>query len=149
MTEDTSPALRTALAYYRAWTSHDLDTAMTFIAEDIICDAPAGRLEGAEAYRAFMAPFVQILTGAALIAAFGDDQTAVVVYDTETKPVKSAPAAESVTVKDGKITYNRFIFDRAPFMARQLPNGPGWGPGDGVRSGARRRAGSGVPRRRE
>ena len=117
MTDATSPALRTALAYYHAWTGHDLDRAMSHIADDIVCDAPAGRLEGAAAYRGFMAPFVQILTGATLIAAFGDDTTAVIVYDTETMPVKSAPAAECVTVADGKITYSRFIFDRAPFDA--------------------------------
>jgi ketosteroid isomerase-like protein len=117
MTETTSPALRTALAYFDAWTGHDLDKAMSYIADDIVCDAPAGRLEGADAYRAFMGPFVQILTGSKLIAAFGDDKTAVVVYDTETVPVKSAPAAECVTVTDGKITYSRFVFDRLPFEA--------------------------------
>ena len=117
MTDTTRAALRTALAYHHAWTRHDLDTAMSYIADDIVCDAPAGRLEGAEAYRDFMGPFVQILTGSALVAAFGDDQTALVMYDTETLPVKSAPAAECVTVKDGKITYSRFIFDRTPFDA--------------------------------
>lgn len=117
MTETTSPALRTALAYYHAWTSHDLDAAMQYIADDIVCDAPAGRLDGRQAYLGFMRPFVQILTGSALIAAFGDDTTAVVVYDTETVPVATAPAAECITVTDGKITYNRFIFDRAPFDA--------------------------------
>jgi hypothetical protein len=113
----TDKALQTALAYHKAWTSKDLDQAMTYIAEDIVCDAPAGRVEGVAAYRAFMAPFVQILNGASLIAAFGDDRTAVVVYDTETVPVKSAPGAECVTVVDGRITYSRFIFDRAPFDA--------------------------------
>jgi hypothetical protein len=116
MTE-TSPALATALAYYEAWTSHDLDKAMSYIADGIVCDAPAGRLEGAEAYRGFMAPFIQMLKSATLIAAFGDDTTALVMYDTETVPVKSAPAAECVTVADGKITRNHFIFDRVPFSA--------------------------------
>jgi ketosteroid isomerase-like protein len=117
MSETASPALRTALAYYHAWTSHDLDKAMSYIADDIVCDAPAGRLEGAAAYRGFMGPFVQILTGSELIAAFGDDTTALIMYDTETVPVRSAPAAECVTVSDGKITRSRFIFDRAPFDA--------------------------------
>jgi hypothetical protein len=28
----TSPALQTALAYFHAWTSHDIDKAMTYIA---------------------------------------------------------------------------------------------------------------------
>jgi hypothetical protein len=63
MTEITSPALLTALAYYEAWTGHDLDKAMSYIAGDI------------------------------------------------------APGAECVTVTDGKITYSRFVFDRAPFAA--------------------------------
>jgi SnoaL-like protein len=117
MTGTTSPALRIALAYYHAWTSHDLDKAMSYIAGDIVCDAPAGRLQGASAYRAFMGPFVQILTRAELIAAFGDDTTALIMYDTETVPVKNAPGAECVTVADGKITYSRFIFDRLPFAA--------------------------------
>jgi ketosteroid isomerase-like protein len=117
MTESTSPALEIALAYFHAWTGHDLGKAMEYVADDIVCDAPAGRLEGADAYRGFMGPFVQILTGSNLIAAFGDDQRAVVVYDTETVPVNSAPAAECLTVQNGKITYSRFIFDRAPFDA--------------------------------
>lgn len=117
MTEATSPALDVALRYYRAWTSHDLNTAMTYIADDIVCDAPAGRLEGAAAYRNFMGPFVQILTASELVAGFGDDEQAVVMYDTETVPVKSAPGAECVTVKDGKIIRSLFIFDRAPFDA--------------------------------
>lgn len=117
MTDSTSPALRVALAYYEAWTSKDLEKAMTYISEDIVCEAPAGRIEGAEAYRAFMAPFVQILKGSDMIAAFGDERTALVMYDTETVPVKSAPAAECVTVVDGRITRSRFVFDREPFEA--------------------------------
>lgn len=117
MTDRPSPALNVALAYYEAWTSKDLDRAMTYIAEDIVCEAPAGRIEGADAYRAFMAPFVQTLVGSDLIAAFGDDETALVMYDTETVPVKSAPGAECLTVQQGKVARSRFIFDRVPFEA--------------------------------
>src|SRR5579875_863 len=117
MTDPTSPSLEVALAYYRAWTNKNLDKAISYIAEDIVCEAPAGRIEGAEAYRAFMAPFVEILVNSNMIAAFGDEQTALVMYDTETLPVKSAPGAECVTVCDGKIIRSRFIFDRAPFEA--------------------------------
>ncbi|MEH1129008.1 nuclear transport factor 2 family protein [Micromonospora sp. CPCC 206061] len=118
MTEK-SPALQIALAYHEAWAGKDLDRAMSYIAEDVVCDAPAGRIEGAEAYRAFMAPFVQMLHDATMIAAFGDEEIALVMYDTATVPVPSAPGAECVTVKDGKITYSRFLFDRAPFQAAQ------------------------------
>ena len=123
MTKSTSPALGVALAYYEAWTSRDLDKAMSYIADDIVCDAPAGRLQGAAAYREFMRPFVQMLTGSKLIAAFGDLQTALVMYDTETVLVKSAPGAECVTVNEGRITYSRFIFDKAPFDAARKNEG--------------------------
>ena len=112
-----SPALRTALAHHEAWRSRDLDLAMSYIDDDIVGDAPAGRLEGAAAYRAFLTPFVHMMTGATMPAAFGDEETALVMYDAATVPAPSAPGAECVTVKDGKITYSRFLFDRAPFAA--------------------------------
>jgi hypothetical protein len=41
-------ALRVALAYYDAWTAREFDRAMTFIAEDIVCDTPGGRLLGCD-----------------------------------------------------------------------------------------------------
>ncbi len=117
MTDTDSLALRTALAYHRAWTSHDFEEAMTYIAEDIVCQAPAGRLDGADAFRGFMGPFVEILTRSNLIAAFGNHTTAVLIYETDTVPVKDAPGAECLTVQDGKITHMRIIFDRLPFEA--------------------------------
>jgi ketosteroid isomerase-like protein len=117
MSDNTSPALRTALAYFEAWTGHDLDAALSYLADDFVGDTPGGRLAGAPAFREFMAPFIQILTGSRLIAAFGDEHTALIMYDTQTVPVPSAPAAECLTVRDGKITHDRFIFDRVPFQA--------------------------------
>jgi hypothetical protein len=50
------------LRRWPGWTSHDLHTAMSYIADHIVCDTPAGRLQGAEAYRDFQGPFVEILT---------------------------------------------------------------------------------------
>lgn len=114
MTND-SAALATAVAYFQAWTGGDFEQAMTYVADDIVCQAPAGRLEGAEAFRAFMGPFSQIVTRAELLAAFGDDTTAVLIYDTDTVSVKDAPGAECHTVVDGRITHIRIIFDREPF----------------------------------
>ncbi len=116
MTDQNSPALRVALAYHHAWTGGNLDEAMAYVADDVVCDAPAGRIDGAGACRAFMAPFAQMLIGAELVAAFGDGERAVVVYDTTTTLVASGPAAECVTVRDGRIAYSRFIFDRLPFQ---------------------------------
>lgn len=125
MTESTGAAVQVALAYHRAWTNHDFERAMTYVAEDVVCHAPAGRLEGAEAFRGFMGPFVHILTRSKLIAAYGDDNTAVVMYDADTMPVKDAPGAECLTIKDGKISHIRIIFDRLPFDAARRAAAPG------------------------
>ena len=113
--DGNDPALPVALAYHRAWTGQDFEQAMTYIDPDITCDAPPGRLQGADAFRAFMGPFAGIATGSRVIAAFGDATTAVVMYNTSTRAVPEAPGAEYVTVADGRITYMRIIFDRLPF----------------------------------
>ena len=115
MTDVHDTALQVALAYHRAWTSHDFELAMTHIDAGIVCDAPAGRLQGDAAFRDFMAPFENILTGSHLVASFGDDTTAVLVYETSTVPVEDAPGAECLNVANGKITHMRIIFDRLPF----------------------------------
>ena len=42
MTGQDCPA-DVALAYYRAWTGGDLDEAMTYVADDVVCERrPAG-----------------------------------------------------------------------------------------------------------
>jgi ketosteroid isomerase-like protein len=110
-------AVEVSRAYYQAWTAKDFDRAMTFIADDITCDAPSGRLEGAAAFRAFMEPFTKIVTRSNLIAVFGDQRTALLMYDTDRVPVPHAPGAECHTVENGKITQITIIFDRQPFTA--------------------------------
>ena len=61
-------------------------------------------------------------TGSNMIAAFGDERRALLMYDTETVPVKSAPGAECVTVEAGKIVHSRFLFDRLPFEEARRGN---------------------------
>lgn len=108
-------ALDTALAYHRAWSGGDFEQAMTYVAADILCDAPAGPVRGAEAFRAFMGPFAGMVQSSRLLAAHGDVQHAVLVYDTSTPLVASAAGAEWHTVVDGRIVALRLIFDRLPF----------------------------------
>ncbi|MCA0294882.1 MAG: nuclear transport factor 2 family protein [Actinobacteria bacterium] len=111
----TTRPLEVALAYHHAWTAGDLDAAFSLVAPDVTCDAPAGRLGGADALRAFMEPFARTLTHTELLAAFGDDASAVLVYDTASRAVPSAPASELYEVAAGRIVAVRIIFDRLPF----------------------------------
>ncbi len=113
----SSPALEVLLAYHRAWTNRDMETAMRYVADDVVVLAPAGRIDGAEGFRGFMEPFSRTVTSYRQVAAFGDQDTAVIMYDTDTVPVVDAPGAEVVKVVDGRISWMRIIFDRAPFDA--------------------------------
>jgi hypothetical protein len=49
MNDEQSPALQVDLAYYHDWTNKDIEQAMSYIDEQIVCDAPAGQIEGADA----------------------------------------------------------------------------------------------------
>jgi SnoaL-like domain len=111
----TPPALATALAYHQAWTSQDLDRAMTYIADDITCDAPGARITGAGQYRDFLGGFMTQLAGVQTVAAFGDDATAVLFYYPHTATVRDAATAECFTVADGKITRSVLVFDWPSF----------------------------------
>jgi ketosteroid isomerase-like protein len=113
-------AVNTAVAYHQAWTRGDFEQAMTYVDPDIVCDTPAGPVRGAEAFRAFMGPFAATVRSSQLLAAHGDNENAVLVYDTATPLVSSAPGAEWHTVAAGRIVAMRIIFDRLPFQrARQ------------------------------
>lgn len=123
--EGSSPALAVAMPYYRAWKGKDIDRAMTYVAADIVCEAPAGRIEGIERYRAFLAPFAQMLTGCELIAAFGDDDTALMMYEPHTTLVDSAPTGEWFKIENGKIARSRLVFDQIPFEAARRATAAG------------------------
>ena len=111
-----SIALETTLAYFRAWTGGDFEAALGHIAPDVVCDGPAGTLTGIDAFRGFMGRFAGSLVSSRLLAAYGDDHTALIMYDAATTLVEQAPGAELHTVTDGMITAIKIIFDRQPFV---------------------------------
>ena len=120
MTNAATPsALAIAGAYHEAWTGGDLDRAMRYVADDIICNAPGQRLQGIAQYRAFIGGFMANLTGIVNLAAFGDETTAVLYYYPQTAVVADAPAAECFTVSAGKITRSELVFDRLSYAPPQ------------------------------
>jgi SnoaL-like domain len=119
MSSSQGTAAKVAQDYFSAWSAKDLDRTVSYAADGIVCDAPNGRVEGLAQFRDFWDGFFTMLVGANLIGLYGDDENAVLVYDCETIPVKNAPAAEYLTVKDGKITSIRMVFDTTPFREAQ------------------------------
>jgi ketosteroid isomerase-like protein len=112
-------ALDVARSYFEAWSRGDFDRAMEYVAPDITCHAPAGPVVGADAFREFMGPFAGMVLSTSLLAAYGDSDNAVLVYDTATPPVADAPGAEWHRVVVGRIVEMRIIFDRLPFELAQ------------------------------
>jgi len=101
--------------YHRAWTSGDVDRAMTWVADDITCRAPGEDLSGKTAYREFIGGFAPTLTGLADIAGFSDGDRVALFYYPQTAATTTAPAAECFTVRDGKIVESVLVFDRLSF----------------------------------
>ncbi len=112
-----SEPLDVALAYHRAWTSNRIGDAINLVAPGIECDLPTGHMQGLDQYRPFLANFAPTVTGYDMIAALGDEQTAVLVYALHTVRVSSGLVCECFTVTDGQITRNRLIFDQTPYTA--------------------------------
>ncbi len=101
--------------YHRAWTSGDVERAMTLVADDIACRAPGVDLHGKDAYHAFIAGFAPVLTGIADIAAFSEGERVALFYYPQTAATVTAPAAELFTVRDGRIAESVLIFDRLSY----------------------------------
>lgn len=113
MSQSSAPAI--VQEYHQAWTSGDVDRAMTYVAADVVCRAPGKDLSGVEAYREFLAGFAPMLTGIGDIASFAAGERVALFYYPQTEVASSAPAAECFTVRDGKIVENVLIFDRLSF----------------------------------
>lgn len=113
MTQSTSP-LATVLAYHDAWTSGDVATAMTHVAEDVVALAPGVQLPGRDAWQAYLDGFAPALLGVEDLAHLADDTRVSLWYVTRTAAA-AAPVAELFTVDDGRITRISTIFDRLSF----------------------------------
>ena len=120
MNQNATPAAL-ARAFTTAWTSHDLDTAAGYLADDVIFHSPINHSHGKGAYMEALTRFAQAVTGVTILAAFGDDTQAVIMYDLVTGPFGTLTGAELLTFRDGKIQADRLTFDT--YRVRQATAG--------------------------
>lgn len=102
-------------SYHRAWTSGEVEQAMTYVADGITCRAPGIELNGKAEYRAFIGGFAPALIGVADIAEFTDGDRVALFYYPQTAATSTTPAAECFTIRDGKISESVLIFDRLSY----------------------------------
>ncbi len=113
-----SPALEVALAYFDAWTHQDFDRAMTYIAENILCERAGGTCPrvlaptGPRWRRSCRsAPTPRSSPPSATT-------TPRCSCTTQTVPVRPVPGAECVTVENGKTTRSWFVVTRPRSRSR-------------------------------
>jgi hypothetical protein len=106
--------LDVALVFTKAWSTHDLATAASYVAEDIVFDGPLQQTTGAKAYLEGLAALSEQVTGLLLIAAFGDADKALLMYDLSTSTHGTLSCAKCLTIgSDGKIRRDKLVFDSA------------------------------------
>lgn len=110
-------ALDIARVYVDAIARKDVETILSISAEEVVCTSPIGQTKGLERFRAFHDGFARMITGFTLLAVYGDDDQAVVVYDAQTHPVPHSVIAELIKVKDGKLAGTHVIYDATPFAS--------------------------------
>lgn len=117
MTEPQEGVQAIAKAYVNAIANKDIDKIISMSAADVTCTSPLGQIQGIAAFRGFQEGFAKMIKKVTVIAVFGNDDHAVVVYDADTHPVANAVVAEHLVVKNGKIAATRVIYDATPFAA--------------------------------
>ncbi len=104
-------AVDVALAFTKAWTDHDLQTAARFVAEDVVFDGPLGHITTKAAYLEGLAGLSRATTGVKVLAAFGEGDRALIMYELTTAAWGTLRCAKLLTVKDGAITSDTLAFD--------------------------------------
>ncbi|MEU4322353.1 nuclear transport factor 2 family protein [Nocardia fluminea] len=111
---ESAVAVQTALHYFTALTAGNLSKAMRYVADDVVCDTQGRRVSGSRAYRQFIAECLPAIRGATLIASFGNETTAVLIYDLTSPPRLRCRGADRLVVDKAKIVNIVTVVDKVP-----------------------------------
>jgi hypothetical protein len=110
MAEPTTP-LDIAIAFTEAWTHKDMAGAARYVADDVEFEGPLQQSTGTGPYLKGLTGLARDVTGFRMIAAFGDDHQALLMYDLTTQTFGTLTCAKHLTVHDGKIQRDKLAFD--------------------------------------
>jgi hypothetical protein len=116
----TTIPLELARSYHDAWTSQDLQEARRYLAADLETDVPLNTYANAAQFLEGLSGFVQLVTDVNLLAEFGDNEEAMLLYDVNVEPIGRLRVAEHFTVVDRQITRIRHVHDTAALRAAGL-----------------------------
>lgn len=111
MTTATMTPLDVAIKFTKAWTSHDLEAAAEFVSDDVVFDGPLQQSTGSEPYLKGLSSLSGEVGDFRILAAFGDDHQALMMYDLMTKSFGTLTCAKLFTIRKGKIVRDKLTFD--------------------------------------
>jgi ketosteroid isomerase-like protein len=110
MNEHQTPA-EVASTFVEAFGRGDMATVGGLLADDVTFESPRVTLTGAGPVLAAMGEFAQAVTGVSVLAAVGDGERAMIMYDMATAPFGTIRAVDHVVVRDGRIVSDILVFD--------------------------------------
>lgn len=119
MSKTDDDALSTVEAYHRAWTSGDVDRALTYVSDDVRCFAPDEKVTTKGDWHEYLAGFVPMLTGAPEHTRMTDGGRVALWYFPQTAVTTTTLASELFTVREGQITEIRLAFDRLGYIPQE------------------------------
>ena len=112
-----SEALAVARRYHGAWTGKDFEAAGRRLSESLKTDTPVKTYKGKDDFLEAVRGFGQIVTRVEMLAEFGDEEQALLLYDLDLVQIGKLRIAEHFIVRNGFITLIRHVHDTAPFRA--------------------------------
>lgn len=119
MPNTSDRALSTVDAYHRAWTTSDVELALSYVADDVRCFAPDESVTTKHEWREYLTRFVPMLTGAPEHARMVDGDRVALWYFPQTAVTTTTLASELFTVRDGRIVEIRLAFDRLGYVPKE------------------------------
>ena len=101
-------SLDIALAFTKAWTSHDMDAAATYVDDDVVFDGPSN---GAKSYLDALTKLAGSVKVLKMIGVYGKDDQALLMYDLHTRQEDTLTCVKCLTVRGGKIVSDRLTLD--------------------------------------
>jgi hypothetical protein len=113
----SNDALSIARAYHRGWTTKNFDEAIGLLSGELKVEVPINNYPTRESFAKAVAAFGSMTTHVDLLAEFGHDDQAILLYDMDVEGLGRMRVAEHFTIGDGQITRIRQIHDTAALRA--------------------------------
>lgn len=111
--ENQKQSLTIALAYFKAWSSKEFDKAANSLSEDISFETPINSYGNKQTWMEAVKFTGMAVSGVKLLAEFGNEDEALLLYDMVLNPIGNLRIAEHFKISNSKITMIRHVHDTA------------------------------------